>query len=88
MQNILLPVCLRKHQNCLNTITNTDYISGQTNLEAQETLFDLKLIVLCTVLQKTQTQTPVADPGFPVGGAWTHWGRGSPTRVLFGKNAC
>ena len=32
----------------------------------------------------------VADPGFLVGGAWTHWGggHGLPTQALFGKNVC
>ena len=30
-----------------------------------------------------------ADPGFPVGGAWTHFGgRGPPMWVLFGENVC
>ena len=34
-------------------------------------------------------QLAVADPGFPVGGAWTRWGgRGPPTWVLLGKNVC
>ena len=31
----------------------------------------------------------MADPGFPVGGAWTHEGGcGPPMRVLFGENVC
>ena len=31
---------------------------------------------------------PVADPGFPIGGMWTHWGHGPPMLVLFAKNVC
>ena len=32
---------------------------------------------------------PVADPGFPVGGACTHWGgMDLQTWVLFGENVC
>ena len=30
----------------------------------------------------------VADPGFSMGGVWTHWGRGSAVRALFGENVC
>ena len=31
----------------------------------------------------------VADPGFPIGGAWNHKGGcGPPTRALFGENVC
>ena len=31
----------------------------------------------------------VVDPGFPIGGAWTHYeGHGPLTWVLFSENAC
>ena len=41
------------------------------------------MLLLAFCLQKA-----VADPGFPVGGAWTRWGSRPPTRALFGGNVC